>query len=162
MNQLERMLVEAIGNMFKHQDKNLGIVPPKHPEITHRYQFQWSNIEDMFALKTSDSPFSESLTAAFHDIHSYKYLDDPTFPIALDKRLSATGVPMTERQQALKYVNEIIEDLKREGHFQEKETGWHPQLDEIAEMTRNADSRKAENTTPYTGGGAAPDRNELK
>jgi hypothetical protein len=154
------MLIEAIGNLFHNQSSRLGITPDRTDEITHRAEFQWNTIEEMFALKTVNSPFSESLTSAFRDIHSYKYLNDPTFNIALERRLTAIGIPTEERQKAHKCTEEIIKELGGE-KFEEKHIGWHPNLAGIADVTRNANNRKFKNTTPFSGGGPAPDKNEL-
>ena len=158
LSQRERMLTEAIGNLFKGSDQTLGIVP--HKEISHGFEFQWNGIEDMFALKAAKSTFHEELTSAFRDIHSYKYLDDPTFAVALKKRLTARGIPTEEINDAVRYCDEIKESIKKED-FQEKQSGWHPDIDEIADMTRNAENRTPKKEAPYTGGGPAPTRDEI-
>ena len=156
MNQVEKKLTEAIGNLFRNSRARLGIINTKQEVIDSRYEAQWNDLEYKFALKIIDSPFSESLTSAFRNIHSYKYLEDPTFPIALRKRLSATGIPEREIQKAI----EILESLKEGENTQEKEIGWHPNLKEIAEMTRKADNRTPKNEKPFTKGGPAPQPNE--
>ena len=152
----ETMLVEAIGNLFKNKDSNLGIVG--HTEYAHTMQFRRELIEDMFALKVVDSLFHEDLCGAFRDIHSYKYIDDPTFAISLDKRLTARGIPTEERKKAIETVKKIMEELGGE-HFQEKDAGWHPELIDIVDVTKNAVNRKPKHKIPYSGGGPAP-RNE--
>jgi hypothetical protein len=162
MDPREQMLVEAISSMFNNKASSLGITGEGKPdeETSHRAEFQWNIIREMFSLKCADSPFYESLVSAFTDIHSYKYLEDPTFQIALDKRLSAIGIPLAERTNAIKYIGEVIKEMGGE-KFQEKEAGWPPELASIADITNKAHDRKSENTTPYSGGGAAPDREEL-
>jgi hypothetical protein len=162
MNNPENALLEAIHNLFHDSSELLGIAKGKpDEEISHRFEHQWNAIEYSYAMKSVDSPFHESLSSAFHDIHSYKYLNDPTFAIALDKRLSAIGVPIEERKNAIEYLDDVIKEFGGK-NFEEKESGWHPQLDEIAKMTREVNNRKAEVTTPYSGGGPAPDANETK
>jgi hypothetical protein len=162
MNDTETAILEAIHNLFKDSKSKLGIIKGKpDKEISHRFEHQWNTIEYTYAMKSVDSPFHESITSAFHDIHSYKYLNDPTFPIALDKRLSAIAIPLKERKNAIKYLEETIKELGGE-NFEEKESGWHPDLDEIATMTREANNRDAKVTKPYTGGGDAPAKNETK
>jgi hypothetical protein len=156
MTKIETTLLEAVGNLFKNKESNLGIVG--HVEHSHMLQFQRELIEDMFGLKTVDSPFHEELCGAFRDIHSYKYLDDPTFAIALDKRLSARGIPMEERKKAIEHVKSIMVELKGAA-YQERESGWHPDLKEICDMTRNAVYHKPKHLRPFTGGGPAPERN---
>jgi hypothetical protein len=157
MNKTEQMLIEAISNLFKNKETNLGMVG--HEEHTHIMQFQRETIEDMFSLKFVESNFHEDISGAFRDIHSYKYLDDPTFPIALDKRLAARGIPIEERKKALKVVEDIKEELGG-ADFQEKATGWHPNMDQIVDVTRNANNRKPIKEPPYTGGGPVPAKTE--
>jgi hypothetical protein len=153
-------LVEAIGNMFHDTASRLGLLKDQIPETSHNAEFQWNTIEAMFALKVTDSPFFESLTAAFRDIHSYKYLDDQTFEIALRKRLTATGTPTEEIEKAVKTITEIRKELGGE-NFQEKQAGWHPNLDKIADTTTNATTRKPEPSKPWHGGGPAPAKSEF-
>lgn len=154
----EKMVAEAIGNLFRNNDNALGIEPKE--EISHNFEFQWNGIEDMFALKTAKSVFHEELTGAFRDIHSYKYLDDPTFDIALTKRLTARGIPTEEIENAKQYRQDILEELKKQ-NFQEKEAGWHPHLDKVLDTTRNAHDREPSKEAPYFGGGPAPIENEI-
>jgi hypothetical protein len=156
----ERNLVEAIGNLFKSGNEDvLGLVH-KDEETSHHFEKQWNTIEEMFALKVIKSPFHEELTSAFRDIHSYKYVDDSTFPIALRKRLTARGIPTEEIVNAEKHLQEICEELKKE-NFQEKAAGWNPNLDQIIDLTKNANNRKPSQEAPFTGGGPAPDPNEI-
>lgn len=158
MTQVERLLVEAIGNLFNNSEQVLGVVP--HDEKSHTFEFQWNNIESMFALKARRSNFHEELTSAFRDIHSYKYLDDPTFAVALQKHLTARGVPTEEINRAVQFCEQIKEELNDE-QFQEKDSGWHPDLDEVLDTTRNAQTREPKQQAPYTGGGPAPSLNEI-
>ena len=158
--QKEQKLVEAIGNMFNNTASRLGLNKDQPPEMSHNAEFQWNTIEAMFALKVTDSPFFESLTAAFRDIHSYKYLDDQTFEIAIRKRLTATGIPTEEIEKAIKTITEIRKELGGE-NFQEKQAGWHPNLDKIADTTTNATTRTPEPSKPWHGGGTAPAKSEF-
>lgn len=158
MTGTEVVLLEAIKNLFNNSRTKLGIVAPPHDEVSNRMQFQFENIRDMFSLKALSSTFHESLVSAFYNIHSYKFINDPTFPIALEKQMSALGIPMEERNKALKYVKEIIDETDG---GDERAAGWHPELNEIVDMTQNANNRDVKNTTPYTGGGPAPHKNEI-
>lgn len=159
MSPIEQNLLEAVGNLFKNSEANLGIVP--HHEHSHTMQYQSALIEDMFALKCVDSKFHNDLCGAFRNIHSYKYLEDPTFAVALDKRLVSCGVPTEERKKAVKYIEEIKKELGGED-FQERQAGWHENLDEILDTTRNATNRTPKYLKPYTGGGPAPKKGEIK
>jgi len=157
---VEPLLVEAIKNLFQNKASNLGIAKTDRQETSHLFEWQWNLIQEMFSLKCIDSPFYNSLTSAFYDIHTYKHLDDPTFSLSLDRHLSAIGVPLEERQKATKAISEVIKELGGE-KFEEKAVGWNPQMKEIEDITRNADRRKAEVTTPFTGGGPAPAKDEI-
>ena len=159
MTDTERMLVEAIGNMFHNKESVLGIVP--HKEHSHMLQYKREMIQDMFALKCAASAFHEDLCGAFYDIHSYRYLDDENFGVSFRKHLTARGIPTEEINTSIKYIEEIIQELGGE-KFQEKEYGWHPEIAEIADMTRNANNRTPTHEKPYTGGGPAPSKDELK
>lgn len=156
MTQTEVILLEAVKNLFDNNRTKLGIVAPYHDEVSHRMQFQYENIRDMFSLKAINSTFYESLVSSFYNIHSYKFINDPTFPIALEKQMSAQGIPIEERQKALKYVKEIIEEVG-----DERAAGWHVDLEQVLDTTRDATQRDAKNTTPYTGGGPAPKKDEI-
>lgn len=160
MDQTERLFLEAVGNLFKNKASRLGIVSGGE-EHAHTLQYHRESVEDMFALKIVDSAFHEDICGAFRDIHSYKYLDDPTFSIALTKRLTARGIPTKDIKKAVDFVEEIKKDLGKDT-YQEKEAGWHPEIAEIADMTRNANNRKPKYMKPYSGGGPAPEKNEIK
>jgi hypothetical protein len=162
MDKKEQLLLEALRGYLSSQDAKLGLAAHDEEETSHTQWFQWEGIDDRFALKASDSPFFENLTSAFYTVHSYKYLDDPTFPIALEAELKSTGTPKAQIEQAVKYVSEIIEELQTGDAWGERDAGWNPAIDEITDMTRNADNRKAPTSEPFTGGGPAPAKNELE
>jgi hypothetical protein len=139
MTSHEKAIVEAISTLLQH-DAMLGLSlhskAHEHADtIEHGVQFMSGQISEMFALKASSSPFYESLKQAFSKVHNYKYIDDPTFTIAMEKELSAQGIPVTERTSASKYVHEIIEELQKENDaWAEKDYGFHPNLDEVKEI----------------------------
>lgn len=158
MNHTEQQLLEAVGHLFGNNEDALGIV--KHKETSHTFEHQWNLVEELFALKAVSSNFHEELTSAFRNVHSYKYLDDPTFAIALTKRLTARGVPTKEISNAKQYCEDIKKQLQKDD-FQEKSAGWHPDLSEVLDTTRNANTRTPKQEAPYTGGGPAPSLNEI-
>lgn len=162
MERNERLLAEAINNLFKNKESNLGIAQHRPKETSHGFQFQWEGLNDAFSLKIGDSAFYESLSAAFKDVHSYRFINDPLFPVSLEKRMTAIGIPIIERKKALKAIEEVKKDWGIDGEMDESLAGWHPQIDEITDMTRNATDRTAENTNPFAGGGPAPEKDELK
>lgn len=156
----ERAILEAVGNLLQ-QDAKLGLSIHKdsvgYEKTTDHYsQFRWEGIDDLFTLKASGSPYKDSLTSAFYAVHSHKYIDHPTFKLSLEKELTARGVPTVARENALKYVDAIIEDLS-EKEPSEQDAGWSPHVDELKDITSNTDSRKPETSEPFTGGGPAPE-----
>lgn len=161
MKKEEQVLLESFKTLLQH-DAKLGLRDHNQKETSHVQWHQWEGIDDMFALKASKSTFCEGLTSSFHSVHSYKYIDDPTFPIAMEKSMTARGIPAKDRQVALKYIQEIIEELSKGSDWSEKDAGWNPNMDEIIDVTRNADKRDAKTSEPFTGGGPAPKEGELK
>lgn len=150
LNNNEAALVEAVAG-FLRERAILGL-PEAPKEVAHTSQFRWESVKDAFALKLSDSAFYESLTSAFHQVHSYKYVDHPTFCLALEAELKSRAVPTEEINKAIKVLTSLVEGLSA-SKPSERDAGWNPQLDEIADMTRNADSRTPKREAPFTGGG---------
>lgn len=161
MNKIEKLFLEAVEGFLSSDQAKLGLENNEWEETSHTQWHQWENIDNLFAVKAADSPFSENLTSAFYAIHSYKYIEDPTFAIALDSELASTGVPKEWREQAIKYVQEIIEEFGGKRAWGERDAGWNPAIDEITDMTRNADDREAKTSEPFTGGGPAPKKDEI-
>ena len=157
---IEKLLAEAMRGYIAADKAKLGLASHEDTEETSHHQWhQWENIDDRFALKASESPYFENLTSAFYAVHSYKYLEDPTFGVAIDKELSAHGIPDHWREQALKYIEEIREEMAgTDEAWSERDAGWNPAIDEITDMTRNADRRDPETSKPFTGGGPAPEK----
>jgi hypothetical protein len=171
---IEKLLAEAVRGYMSSDDAMLGLsYHDKKPgklddkESSHFQWHQWEYIDDSFSEKVVDSPFFESLCAAFFKIHSYKYLDDGSFPLALESELRSMGVPQIECVKAYKAIKEIVEEHKGNSDcwtvyteyskgWGERDAGWNPAMDEIADMTRNADQREPKADDPFTGGGPAP------
>ena len=152
MDQNEALLLEGIKGLFNSQTlglKQLHGTPESH-EHSHFAQFGWAGIEDVFNTKIIGSPFHEAIRSAFHVIHSYKYLDNPSFGMSFISEMQARAVPQVEQQKAIKALQETIkETLKDVGD--EQSMGWNPQLDEIIDMVQNL-SREPQKTEPFTGG----------
>lgn len=154
MNSDEKLLSEAVKNMLQ-QDAKLGLSYHKPPhekrESSHFFQYQWESVDDMYQLAISESKFSDSLSAAFYKVHSYKYVDDPSFKIALDAELRSMGIPKEDRELALKSLDKVLKEVKGE-----RDAGWNPRLEELVDVTTNADKHKMSQEPPWTGGGPAP------
>lgn len=150
LNKNERTLLEAVKGMLS-QDA-LGMHFTSDEETSHTSQFRWEGIDDAFALKVSNSPFFESVTSAFYAVHSHKYIDHPTFKLALVSELKNRAVPEVAIAEAVKALDGLINELSAKKPS-ERDAGWNPQIAEIADMTRNADTREMKRTDPFTGGG---------
>ena len=113
MNHPERLLLEAVKNMLGDKAQ-LGLAFHKKPEErSHMAQFHIQNVEDTFKIKINDPGirFYDSIAGAFFHTHSYKNIDDPQFDLAFRKQMSGMAVPIEEQTLAIKYLDEIREDL---------------------------------------------------
>lgn len=160
LNKIEKAILEGVHGMLQ-QDAKLGLSmhdgPTGFNKTTDHYsQFRWEGIDDLFTLKVSGSPFKDSLTSAFFTVHSHKYIDNPTFKLSFDKEMKARAIPTHVREESLKYVDSIIEDLSAKKPS-ELDAGWNPDLAGIVDVTTNAHDRKAKMTEPFTGGGPSPE-----
>ena len=160
LNKVEKAIVEAVQGMLQ-QDAKLGLGlhtgPTGFEKTTDHYsQFRWEGIDDLFTLKVSGSPFKDALTSAFFTVHSHKYIDSPTFKLSFDKEMRARAIPTHVREESLKHLDNIIEDLSAKKPS-ELDAGWNPNIADIVDVTSNAHDRKAKATEPFTGGGPSPD-----
>ena len=158
MNKLERQLVEAVDSMFHNDPEILGITRGKpEKETSHFFTFHHEYLRDLFSLKVADSLFFESLTSAFADIHSYKYLDDPLFNESMTKHLTAIGVPRAEIELACNAVHEILKEMRENNKtWNEKAMGWHQDLEGIRQVSQDFNTNRKHTNEPYTGGGFYP------
>ena len=136
----DKLLVEAISTMLQH-DAKLGLRDELNRQdlnATERgFEYLHGNIDEMFALKAAESNFFESLCQAFNKVHCYKYLDDPTFTIAMEKELTAQGIPATERAKAANNIKQIIEELKAEkSDWAERDYGFNKDMAEIRRVSQ--------------------------
>ena len=123
-------------------------------ETSHGSQFRWEGIDDAFRLKVAGSPHEDSISSAFFQTHGYKYLDNPTFKLSFERELKQRAVPTSEITSAMGYLDSMVSDLNTPG---EQDSGWNANLDELRDVTTNADSRKAKSSDPFTGGGTYPE-----
>jgi hypothetical protein len=142
LNVNEQLLVEAIKSMLQH-DSKLGLsIHDKPKEEADAYnaerglEYLHGNIEQMFHLKAAELDSANSLCQSFHKVHSYKYIDDPTFKTALEKELVAQAVPAHERAKAAKFVDSIIDELKEDQEWAEKDSGLNPNMADIHDVSR--------------------------
>lgn len=139
LNDNERMLVEAIKSLLD-QKAHLGLSDEnEETEKAERgLEHLHNSIGEMFALKIADSTFFESLRSAFNKVHSYKYIDNPSFTVAMDSELRSQGIPAPERAKAKKFVEEIIKELTTESKaYAERDAGFNPDLDDIMNLNND-------------------------
>lgn len=144
LNNDEKALLEAIKGMFQRGD-NLGLkfhddadgkelhdklAAERGLEYLHNY------IDEMFANKAANMTYADAVTASFHKVHAYKYLDDPSFITALEKELVAQAIPANERAKAKSIIADIIEDLKEGDDWNEKDISYNSNLDEVINVSK--------------------------
>jgi hypothetical protein len=139
LNQDEVLLVEAFETMLSSGDGlGLNSHQPELEELGERergLEYLHNQIDEMFHHKTADLSHHDGICAAFSKVHSYKYIDDPTFEAAMNKELTAQGIPADQRERALNLVPAIIEELRGEkAAWAEKDAGL-VDMDEIREAS---------------------------
>lgn len=136
----ERLLMESLKSLLDSKI-DLG-VPPVDPKALNDNNYRLRGVEflheqinEMFQLKAAELTHHTGICAAFKKVHNYKYIEDDTFFEAMEKELTAQGVPKTERTKALEFIPEILKELKAEiGELTEQDYGFHRDLDEIQKI----------------------------
>lgn len=136
----EKMIAEAIDSMLQ-QDAKLGLSIHDSTEDWNSeergYEYLHNQVDDLFRLKAAELVHAESVSQAFGKVHNYKYIDDPSFPTAMEKEMVATAVPSEEREKALGFIPNIIKELREEQkQWSEKDFGYNPNLEDIREASR--------------------------
>lgn len=133
LNANERLVAEAVKNIL--DDTVLGSKSHEdNEERAHTFTFLHEEVEQAYRLEVFNLNHFDDIASAFSKIHSHKYLDDPKFPLALQKELSARGVPLDETDKALKAIETLKNKLlKKQG---EKDAGFNPDLDEIIDISQ--------------------------
>lgn len=117
MNSNESILLEALKNMLNDK-ASLGLGQYKKSEEQEKWggpvpPCNYEYIENMFRLKINkpSTTHFEAISGAFFQTHSYKNLFHPTFDESFNHQMVNMIVPENERQEALKVVSEIRDDL---------------------------------------------------
>lgn len=152
---LRNILHESVVSENTTLQDMLSKVSHNTDETAHTSQFRWEGIDDAFKLKVGDSPYADSITSAFFQTHSYKYLDNPTFKLSFERELRQRAIPNSEIHGALSHLDNMVNDLSN--NPPEQDAGWNPDLDAIADLTSNADNRTPSPLDPHTGGGQYPE-----
>jgi len=148
MNSEEKKFLKAVESMLNHD--LLGLDVHDVEESSHHSQFRWEEVANAFRLKCVKSPYCESMAAAFRKTHDYKYIDHPTFKLAMEADMRSMGLPRHVMDLALKYVDELVNDLS-ESKPSEKDAGW-PDMDAMHDVTTKAHDRTPKADKPFTGG----------
>lgn len=142
LNKKEKLIAEAVDNMLQ-QEVKLGLSfhdnddDQEYLSAERGYEYLHNQIDEMFALKAAEMVHTDGICQAFRKVHSYKYLDDPSFETAMQKEMVAQGIPKEERSKVVSWIPKIIEELKEEqSEWAEKDYGFHPNLDEIIETSQ--------------------------
>lgn len=150
LNKDEKNLLEAIDSMLQ-QDARLGLSIHDTEENSNRdsaergFEYLHNQIDEMFALRSAELTYADSINQAFKKVHNYKYLDDPSFPTAMKKEMVAQAVPAEERHKALSFIPQIIDELKEEqAEWAEKDSGFNPELEEIMKLSRPEQNNELE------------------
>lgn len=148
MRNSEQALVEALRN-YLGQSARLGLQgDPEEPDQSHVSQQRIEGVYTEFAGNFIESPFYESVTGAFRKVHSYKYVDHPTFKASMEGELKSMGIPKTTISEAMTAIDKIVESFSKDNPS-ERDSGWGEQIGEIQDMTRNADNRKPASGPPF-------------
>ena len=139
LSKQQQQLVEAVQSLLNNKAK-LGLAV-HDKDTTQRdintFQYLHENIEGEFGLATIDSEFHNGICAAFHKVHSYKYITDPSFGEALTRELNAQGIPAMEQKMAFDAIGKILNEYKgKNGAWAEKDAGWNPDLAKIIEASQ--------------------------
>lgn len=172
MTNKENVLAKAIHNLFQNDPSVYGIAKGK-PSIDDGsncmpHQYEWIN--DLYKLKLvedlGDSRFFESISSAFADIHSYRFINDHKFSESLITRLKAIGIPLNEIKIAIEAIKKVMVEIKKEykmkadDEFDEKSAGWHHDLEGIKKVSQQF-NRKPERVEANSGGGPWPKEKEF-
>lgn len=135
LSSVEQLLIEELKSLLDGK-VDLGLSVHKKDNIldtSNAFQLLHENINQQFHLDTTDLPHHDGICAAFTKVHSYKYLDDPKFIEDLRKEFTGQAIPAEEMTAALAIVEKIRNKIAsgKNKEFQEKDAGWHPELDEV-------------------------------
>ena len=166
MKDLEKQLLEAMKGTLRADvlfegttlSDMLDMVKHDDDETAHNSQFRWEGIDDAFKLKVAGDPHEDAMTSAFFQTHNYKYLDNATFRLSFERELRQRAVPNKAVESALGHVDALVKELSTNPG--EQDSGWNSNIEDLIDVTTNADSRKAEYTEPYSGGGLYPEGDE--
>ncbi len=140
-NNNEQLLVEAVKS-FLDDHASLGLKPDDKADNDNNpkmrgFEYLHGQIDELFAHKAAELTHYTGICAAFTKIHNYKYLDDSSFCEAMNKEMTAQGIPADERKKALDFIPKIIKELQEEkSAWSEQDFGFNQNLDEIIDVSQ--------------------------
>mgnify|MGYP003145444301 CR=1 FL=1 len=166
MRDLEKQLLEAFKGTLRANvlaedtalSDMLDMVKHDGDETAHNSQFRWEGIDDAFKLKVAGETHEDAMTSAFFQTHNYKYIDNDTFKLSFERELRQRAVPDKAVESALGHIDSLVDELSSDPG--EQDSGWNTNLEDMVDVTTNADSRKDEYTEPFAGGGSYPEGDE--
>lgn len=148
MTEAEKVLVESIKSMLDTKAK-LGLKPDEKADNDNNPKMRGmgyldGHINEMFAHKAAELVHHTAVCASFTKVHSYKYIEDESFTEAMNKEMTAQGIPAAERRKALEFIPALIEELQEDGDWAEADFGFHPDLDEVMKIPDQFDGKLGE------------------
>ena len=134
MNNNERILIEAVTSYLSSNDLGLEQHKKAHEDtgkLERGVEFLHGHINEMFNLKANDLIHHTGICSAFDKVHNYKYIDDPTFWVALERELKAQAVPKMEQDKAKNILEAVVDELKTFDVTHESDFGYHRDLSDI-------------------------------
>ena len=109
-------------------------------------------ISELFKLKAASLTQHDTITSAFNKTQNNMYLDDPFFVKTFTKEMTGRGVPKPEINDAIEYVDNILDKIVKEfGSSNAKDGGWNPNMDEIEETSKPEQNIESEIVKPRKG-----------
>lgn len=138
MNQNEKNLLEGILRYFGMGDEYGQ--PKLETPLDHSVQHLREQINQEFALKAIDLIHYESVCQAFSKAHNIYGLGNSKIPKLMRTELKSQGVPGSEIDEAIAIVDKLVDEFGDADCWNERDAGWHPNLDEIKDQSNSSES----------------------
>lgn len=142
MKPFEDLLCEAMETYLDHK-LQLGLPKTETMDVVDNdLQFLHEQINQSFAIKVAGLTHYDGIRAAFSKVHNYKYVTDHSFQTAMEQELKSQGVPVEEQEKAIDAIGKIVEELRKDGFYQESDAGVNPNLKDIIKVSQEFDGYK--------------------
>lgn len=133
LNTADRLLIEGIRELLSAKSPHIGLIHKDEATDTKGFQYLHEHINDLFHVRAAELTHSTAVCAAFQKVHSYKFINDDFFNNALNAEMKSMAVPGVERTKALKFVEQIAEEINGDENWLERDAGFNPNLDEVVD-----------------------------